>query len=143
MGGGGPQPPNLVGGGQTPINVPPFGQPQQPSPFYVPGQSLKGGSLSPLPSLQETFNRPLGGPPIFPNTQSFPQPVGAGFPQPSLAGPLAPIPLGPGGPGVVRPPFMQVPGAQPIPAVPPVPVLPAPARPQPEDRDVGGLPGER
>lgn len=134
MGGGGVPQPNIIGGGQTPIQVPPFGsQPQMPNPFFVPGQSMKGGGLQGLPSLQDTFNRPLGGAPLFPNSQSFPQ---APIVPPWTTGLIQPIlmPQGPGG-VIGQLPMPQLPRI--IPDVPaPAPVAAQAPTPQRVERDI-------
>src|SRR5579864_8393389 len=84
MGGGGGNTgnPPVINASAPPAPVPPFGQignnPQTASQLGQ-GTPTKAGSQGQLPVLDTTFNAPVSGTPVFPNSASFPQPPVYGF----------------------------------------------------------------
>lgn len=127
MGGSAPAP--QLPPGNTPIPVgqlPMFGQPTPNQQMSTPG-SVKSGALAGMPSLQDIFSVGQGAPPLFPNSQSFPQQI-------VRSQPVSVSPFAPGGPPTATTPGFQVPGA----VIPATPTPPVALPPQQRDPEAGG-----
>lgn len=73
MGGSGGAPALPPGNAPIPVGPMPLNPTTNPFPQPALPQSMKGGTMQGLPSLQDVFNQPQGAAPLFPNSQSFPQ----------------------------------------------------------------------